>query len=72
MVWVWESICLAVPYLPVVVGEVQRPLRGGQRDIDDGCVEHDHQLREAEDREDRPAALVVGVDPSHKWSSVDL
>ena len=47
--------------LPVVVGEAERLLGGGQRDVHDGRVEHDHQLGDAEDGEDRPAAVVVGV-----------
>ena len=41
--------------LPRAVGEVQRVLCRGQRDVHDGGVEHDHQLRDAEHREDRPA-----------------
>ena len=46
--------------LPLVVGEVQRVLGGGQRDVHDGRVEHDHQLGESEHREDAPASRVVG------------
>ena len=46
------------------VGEAQRVLRGGQRDVHDGGVEHDHQLRDAEDREDRPPPGMGGVE----WS----
>ena len=41
--------------LPVAVGEAEGVLRGGQRDVHDGGVEHDHQLGDAEDGEDRPA-----------------
>ncbi len=40
--------------LPAVVGEMQRLLRRGQRDVDHRNVEHDHQLRDPEDREDPP------------------
>jgi hypothetical protein len=45
--------------LAVVVGEVQRLLRGGQRDVHHGGVEHHHQLRDAEHREDQAAPVVV-------------
>ena len=38
--------------LAVAVGEVQRLLRGRQRDVHDRRVEDDHQLRDAEDGED--------------------
>ena len=40
--------------LPVVGRELQGPLRRWQRDIHDRHVEHDHQLRHAEQRQDRP------------------
>ena len=43
------------------VGEAERFLGGRQGDVDDRRVEDDHQLGEAEDREDQPAALVVGI-----------
>ena len=42
--------------LPVGGAEVQGLLRAGQRDVHDRGVQHDHQLREQQDREDRPAA----------------
>ena len=42
--------------LAAVVGEMQRLLCRGQRDVDHRNVEHDHQLRDPEDREDPPAA----------------
>ena len=45
--------------LAVVVGEAEVLLRGGQRDVHDRRVEHDHQLRDADEREDQPAALVM-------------
>ena len=44
------------------VGEVQRLLGRRQRDVHDGRVEHDHQLGDAEDGEDRPAPGVGGVE----------
>ena len=47
--------------LPVRVGEAERVLRGGERDVDDGVVEDDHQLRDAQDREDPPAPFVIGL-----------
>ena len=47
--------------LSTVVGEMQRLLRRGQRDVDHRNVEHDHQLREPEDREDPPSSRVNGV-----------
>ena len=34
-------------------------LRAGQRDVHDRQVEHDHQLRDADQRQDQPAALVM-------------
>ena len=40
--------------LPVVGGEMQRALRRGQRDVHDRRVEHDHQLRDRQQRQDRP------------------
>jgi hypothetical protein len=48
-----------------VVGEAQVVLRGRQRDVHDRRVEHDHQLRHAEDREDPPAAVGLGVVGRH-------
>ena len=47
--------------LPVVVGEVQRVLRGGQRDVHDRRVQHDHELRDAQHGKDEPATGVVRV-----------
>jgi hypothetical protein len=47
--------------LAVLVREGQGGLGGRQRDVHDRRVEDDHQLSEAEDPEDRPAAGVVGV-----------
>ena len=47
--------------LAVVVGEAEVLLRGGQRDVHDRHVEHDHQLGDADDREDQPAAVVMGI-----------
>ncbi len=41
------------------VGEAEIGLRGRQRDVHDGRVEHDHELRDAEDGEDPPAPAVV-------------
>ena len=41
--------------LPVVVGEAEVLLRGGQRDVHDGRVQDDHELGEADDGEDPPA-----------------
>jgi hypothetical protein len=47
--------------LPRVVGEAEVGLGAGERDVHDRRVEHDHQLRDGDDPEDQPAALVVGV-----------
>jgi hypothetical protein len=47
--------------LPLRIGEMQRPLRRRQRDVHDRRVEHDHQLGQREDQEDRPALCVVWV-----------
>ena len=44
-----------------VVGEAQVRLGRGKRDVHDRHVEHDHQLRKANQREDEPAASAVGV-----------
>ena len=43
--------------LAVVVGEAKVALRGRQGDVDDGHVEHDHQLGDADHDEDQPAAV---------------
>ena len=43
-----------------LVGEAQRLLGGWQRDVHDRRVEHDHQLRDADEREDQPAAAAAG------------
>ena len=40
--------------LALVVAEAEVLLGRGQRDVHDGRVEHDHQLSDAEDREDHP------------------
>ena len=47
--------------LAVVNREVQGALCGRQRDVHDGRVEHDHQLGDADDQQDRPTVLVVRV-----------
>ena len=47
--------------LTAVVGEAEVGLGRRQRDVHDRRVEDDHQLGEAEHREDQPAAGVVGV-----------
>ena len=39
-----------------VVGEAEVVLRDGQRDVHDRRVEHDHQLGDAEQREDPASA----------------
>src|ERR1019366_2658352 len=39
--------------------EAERALCRGQRDVHDRRVEDDHQLGDAEHRQDQPAALVV-------------
>jgi hypothetical protein len=44
-----------------VVAEAEVLLRARQRDVDDGRVEDDHQLRHGDHREDDPAARVVRV-----------
>ena len=46
----------------VSLAEVQVALDGGQRDVHDRRVEHDHQLGEADDREREPAAAVPDGD----------
>jgi hypothetical protein len=45
--------------LPRVVGEAQGLLGRGKGDVHDRHVEHDHQLREADKREDQPTALAL-------------
>jgi hypothetical protein len=40
---------------------MQRALRGGQRDVDDRGVEHDHQLRQADHHQDPPPPLELGT-----------
>ena len=47
--------------LALVVGEPELLLGGGERDVDDRHVEHDQQLGDADDDEDHPAAVVMGV-----------
>ena len=47
--------------LPVVVGEAEVLLGGRERDVHDRHVEHDHQLGDADDCEDQPAAVVMGI-----------
>ena len=47
--------------LALVVGEAEVLLGGGERDVDDRHVEHDQQLGDADDREDQPAAVVMGI-----------
>ena len=47
--------------LAAVVGEAERLLGGRQRDVHDRRVEDDHQLGDAEDGEDGPAAGVMGI-----------
>ena len=42
--------------LAVAVGEAEVGLGGGQRDVHDRRVEHDHQLGEGDDGERPPAA----------------
>ena len=47
--------------LAVVVGEAEVLLGGRERDVHDRRVEHDHQLGDANDDEDQPAAVVMAV-----------
>jgi hypothetical protein len=42
--------------LPVVGGEVKCPLGRRERDVHDRRVQHDHELGDAQEREDRPSA----------------
>ena len=49
--------------LPVSCGEMKGLLRGGQRNVDDRCVQHHHQLRGPEQREHGPP-VGVGSPPS--------
>jgi hypothetical protein len=44
-----------------LVGEAQALLGGRKRNVHDRRVEHDHQLRDADDREDQPAAPAACV-----------
>ena len=44
-----------------VVAEAEVLLRARQGDVHDGRVEDDHQLRHGDDREDEPAARVIGI-----------
>ena len=46
--------------LPVHRGEMQRVLRGRQRDVHHRDVEDDHELREADDAEDEPPPPLRG------------
>ena len=43
--------------LAVVVGEAEVALRGRQRDVDDGHVEHDHQLGDPDHHQDQPSSF---------------
>jgi hypothetical protein len=47
--------------LAVVVGEAEVGLGGGERDVDDRHVEDDQQLGDADDPEDQPPAVGMGV-----------
>jgi len=47
--------------LALVVGEAEGLLGRGQGNVHDGGVQHDHELGDAEDREDQPPAVVVGA-----------
>ena len=49
--------------LPVAVGDAQVLLGGGQRDVHDGRVEHDHQLGERDEDERFPAVGVAEPAP---------
>ena len=53
--------------LPVPVGEAERGLRVWQGDVHDRAVQHDHQLGDAQDRKNPPAAIGRGVD-GDRWS----
>ena len=44
----------------VALAEVEVLLDRGQRDVHDRDVEHDHQLRQADDGERGPAAAIGG------------
>ncbi len=47
--------------LPVGGGDVQRVLRVRQGDVHDGRVEHDHELRDGDDRQRQPAPWIGSV-----------
>ena len=51
--------------LPAVGGETEVPLRRRQRDVHDRRVQHDHQLGDAEQGEDRPAVWLRSRHHAH-------
>ena len=53
--------------LQVALGQVQILLDRGKRDVHDRCVEHDHELRQADQDEDDPG---VGCVLSHRQISL--
>jgi hypothetical protein len=57
--------------LPVGVRAMQRTLRRGQRDIHNRDVQDDHQLRDRENRQDRPTPRVMRIIGNHCFLSVD-
>src|SRR5437588_691034 len=57
-----QRVCGDDP-LAIAVGEVQRLLRRGERDVHHRRVEHHHQLRDPKDREDPPAPSLATIAP---------
>jgi hypothetical protein len=51
---------------------VQAVLNGRQRDIHDRRVQHDHELRDADDHEDEPAVGLSSVGHLTAWRYNDL
>ena len=47
--------------LPLVVGEAEVGLGGRERDVHDRHVQHHQQLGDADDGEDQPPAVVMGI-----------
>ena len=53
-----------------LVGEAEVLLGGGERDVDDRHVEHDQQLGDADDGEDQPPAVVMGIGDMGRTSAM--
>jgi hypothetical protein len=58
--------------LPLRVGDVQRALRGRQRDVDDRGVERHHQLGQRDERERQPAPGICRARVPVHAGSIDV